>query len=143
MSQENVEVVRRAFASFSQGGVPALLAYMDEDIDWVSIPGFLPDARDHRGHDGVVRWFERIEEVFADPRWELEEVIEAGPRVFVASKLSARGQSSGAPVETPLFHVVTLVHARAVRFESYLERSQALEAAGLPASDRGVGRFHP
>ncbi len=69
MSQENVETVRQAFDSLTRGGVEGLLPFLDPQIRWISIPEFLPDARDHYGHEGVVRWFEMMSEVLKEPRW--------------------------------------------------------------------------
>jgi len=34
MSQENVEVVRRAYVAFNEGDLGAALAAMDPDIEW-------------------------------------------------------------------------------------------------------------
>jgi ketosteroid isomerase-like protein len=131
MSQENVELAREALDAFSRDGVTGLLAFLDPNIEWVSIPGFLPDAEDRRGHAGVIRWFEQIGELFADTRWEAREFVDSGDRLMIASTVSGRGRVSGAVAETALFHAITVRDGRVVRFESYLERDEALEAAGL------------
>ncbi len=36
MSQENVEIMRRAYAAFNRGDIDDLLALMDEDVEAVS-----------------------------------------------------------------------------------------------------------
>jgi len=130
MSQENVETVRQAFDSLTRGGVEGLLPFLDPQIRWISIPEFLPDARDHYGHEGVVRWFEMMSEVLKEPRWELREIIDGQP-IVVGSRISGRGKSSGTPVQISVFHVITMANGKATRFESYLTRDEALEAAGL------------
>jgi ketosteroid isomerase-like protein len=131
MSQRHVEIAQRAFEALNRDGVTGLLPFLDDDVEWISIPGFLPDAQDYRGHEGVVRWFERIEESFEDPGWEAEEVIDADDHVFVATRARGRGKSSGAPVEITVFHAVTVANGRVARLESYLQRDQALQAVGL------------
>ncbi len=131
MSQANFELAREAFAALNRSGVDGLLAFLDQDVEWISIPGFLPDAQDYRGHEGVVRWFEKIGEISDDAHWEADEVIDAGKRIFVATTVRGRGRSSRAPVEISVFHAVTVAHGKVVRFESYLQREQALEAVGL------------
>jgi ketosteroid isomerase-like protein len=131
MSRENVELARKAFDALNQGGVEALLVYLDPEIEWISTPGFLPDAENRFGHEGVKKWFEMLEEHFEDVRWEAKEFIDAGDRIMVAATTTARGKASGIPAELTLFHVVTVRDGKAVREESYLDRNQALEAAGL------------
>jgi ketosteroid isomerase-like protein len=131
MSRENLELASKAFDALNQGGVEALLVYLDPEIEWISTPGLLPDAEDRFGHEGVKKWFEMLEEHFEDVRWEAEEFIDAGDRVMVAATTTARGKGSGIPAELTLFHVVTVRDGKAVREESYRDRNQALEAAGL------------
>ncbi len=131
MSRENVEAVRRAVAAFNEGGVEGLLVHFDPGIEWISVRGFLPDAQDRAGHEGVREWFSMISELFCDLRWEPLEFVDAGDRVMVSARLSGIGKGSGIATEVTLFHVVTLRGSKAVRFESYMNRPEALEAAGL------------
>jgi ketosteroid isomerase-like protein len=131
MSQTHVELVRQAFAALNRSGVDGLLPFLDRDVEWISIPGFLPDAQDYHGHEGVVRWFEKIGEISEDAYWEAGEVIDVGERIFVATTVRGHGTTSGAPVEISVFHAVTMAHGKVVRFESYLQRERALEAVGL------------
>jgi ketosteroid isomerase-like protein len=49
--------------------------------------------------------------------------------VFVRTSGTAR--QSGAPVEIPVAHVLTLRDGRVTRLEVFLDRHEALEAVGL------------
>jgi ketosteroid isomerase-like protein len=129
MSQENVEIVRTAFDALNRKGVAGLLPFLDPQIEWISIPGFLPDARDYYGHEAVVLWFDKMAEVAEGVRWELEEVIDAGNPLVLASTMSGRGLGSGVPIQITVFHVIRMAGGKATRFESYVERGQALAAA--------------
>ena len=62
-----------------------------------------------------------------------EEFIDAGDdQVLVFSREGGRGRGSGAEVMTqPTAHLWTIRNGRAVRMQSYWERTEALEAAGL------------
>lgn len=62
-----------------------------------------------------------------------EEFIDAGAdQVLVFSREGGRGRGSGAEVEShPTAHLWTIRDGRAVRMQSYWERADALEAAGL------------
>jgi ketosteroid isomerase-like protein len=52
MSEENVELVRRGFEAFSDGGLDALMQFAAEDGVWRTAPEFI-DAPEYRGHEGL------------------------------------------------------------------------------------------
>jgi ketosteroid isomerase-like protein len=67
--------------------------------------------------------------------WDLkvEELIEAGDRVFVVVRDHAVGRASGVPVRGGHIAVWTLSSGRVVRLQTFKldDRHSALEAAGL------------
>jgi ketosteroid isomerase-like protein len=130
MSQENVEVARRAIEALNRNRVDAVIDLCDPGVEWIAIPGFLPDAQDFHGRAGVRAWFEKVGEILDDAHWQAEEITDAGDRLYVALKLNASGRASGIPAEM-IFQAWTIRHAKLVRLESYLSREEALEAAGL------------
>jgi ketosteroid isomerase-like protein len=75
-------------------------------------------------HDGVRRH---------DYRMVPEEFIDAGgDQVLVFSREGGRGKGNGAEVQTnPTARLWTLRDGKAIRMESYWDRAEALEAAGL------------
>jgi ketosteroid isomerase-like protein len=143
VSQENIEIVRRIYASVdlsrpgsvSTASVPSetLGEFIDPEIEWFG-PREFPDlAEPHYGHAGVQRYLAEIAEVLDDYRMVPERFIDAGEdRVLVFSREGGRGKGSGAAVETHLTaHLWTLKDGQAVRMQSYWERTDALEAVGL------------
>jgi ketosteroid isomerase-like protein len=143
MSQENVESVRRGYAALVQGfdrGTfengdfdPAFFEWLDPEIEWRG-PREFPDLAEPRyGHSGVREYIAILAEALEDYRMRPEEFIDAGgEQVLVFSREGGRGRGSGAEVEThPTAHLWTLRDGRAIRMQSYWERSDALEAAGL------------
>jgi ketosteroid isomerase-like protein len=139
MSQENVEIVRRGYAAFARyledpsEVPPDVFAFLDAEIEWRG-PREFPDLAEPRvGHDGVRSYFETLFEAIEDYRMEPEEFIDAGgDRVLVFSREGGRGRESGAEVVThPTAHLWTIRDGKAIRMESYWERADALEAAGL------------
>ena len=136
MSQENVEVVRRAFEAFNRGGVDACVneGLWSPEIVWDVTPSGVPGLGAYRGHEEVKRfldddWFS----AFPFEEWEvkLEDVIDAGDQVISMSRQHGRGASSGALAELELAQVVTLRDGQVVRVDNYVDREKALEAAGL------------
>jgi ketosteroid isomerase-like protein len=146
MSRENVEVVRRCtefWANVSpitdvldpnfwaNRDVSPISDVLDPNvvID-LSRSDFNPDV--YRGHGGVRRWVENVDEVWERFEAKIEEVIDGGDRVVTAVRISGRRRGSGVEVETQVFHVWTLRDGKVMRLTGgYRERSEALEAAGL------------
>ena len=131
MSQQNVDLAERAFAALGRDGPEGLLPYLDPGIEWISIPDFLPDAVDRVGRDGVRRWFENLSELFQELTWSLDEVVGHDGAVVIACTGRGRGRSSGIEAGMQVFLAATVRAGRVTRIESFLDREQALEAAGL------------
>jgi ketosteroid isomerase-like protein len=128
MSEENVEIVRRMFERFARGDFSGLADLADE-FEWVSSPE-LPDAGTYRG-EAAKRWIAAWVESFKGFTAEATEIIDAGDKVFVA--IFQRGGVAGSQtvVEGQWWIVVTVRDGVVVRSEAFVERAQALEAAGL------------
>jgi ketosteroid isomerase-like protein len=131
MSQENLEIIRRGYEAFAQGRVA--FEFLDTEIEWIG-PREFPDLAETRyGHDGVREYMAKLSEVFDDYRMVAEEFIDVGDdRVLVFAREGGRGKGSGLEVQTnPTAHLYTLRNGKAIRMQSYWERSDGLEAAGL------------
>jgi ketosteroid isomerase-like protein len=137
MSQENIELTRRAFETFNRGGVDACVSegLWSPEIVWDATPSGIPGLGAYRGHEEVKRFFEDDWfKVFPFEEWEveLEEVIDAGgDRVISMSRQHGRGASSGAVAELELAQIGTVRDGQVVRVDNYVDRKKALEAAGL------------
>ena len=131
MSQENVEIVRRAYEAFAQGDIEAALAMCQPDIQVEDHERSLGTPTSYHGRDGFLTLFATVNEGFSDVRYTPEELTDVGDRVLVEVRRTGRGRASGAQVEERQFHVWDMVAGRAARFQVYLDRNQALEAAGL------------
>ena len=135
MSQENVEMFKRAIEAYNRRDIDAFLEALDTEIE---LHGALQallesEATVYRGHEGVRQWVRDIDEALADIRLELPEVHDLGDRIVAVGRLSARGTASGAETESPFGCVVEWKNGKATRVVSFLDRKAALEAAGLSA----------
>jgi ketosteroid isomerase-like protein len=128
MSEESVEIVRRMFERFAHGDFSGLADAADE-FEWVSTSE-LPDAGTYRG-EAAKRWIAAWAEAFEGFTAEATEIIDAGDKVFVA--IFQRGGVAGSQtvVGGHWWIVMTLREGVVVRGEAFVERAQALEAAGL------------
>jgi ketosteroid isomerase-like protein len=128
VSQENVEIVRRAFAFGMQGrGDPAeALADFDPDVVLNSV-----EQGSSRGRKAVRENFERWTSAWERTEATPEEFIDAGDRVVVTAYFRGRGRGSGIEVDARFYDVFTLSDGRIVRVDEFTDRGEAIEAAGL------------
>src|SRR5919197_3380298 len=129
MATDNVEIVRRGYRAFREGGVEAILQFLDPEIEWHMSAAFTQTPRIYYGHDGVrevFRFFnERIDDLGADPH----EFIEAGDRVIVPVRMHGRLRETGEPVSYELVQVWLGRDGKAIRLNTYPDRETAALAA--------------
>ena len=131
MSQENVEMVQRAYEAFNRGDRDAAVADVAPDFEYVA-SGAIPGATgNYRGPEGFKRFTEWLLDQFDDVRVDLTEVIEAGDQVVVRATSRGRGKRSGVETSWDVWQVWTLRDGKAVRGEGFTSREEALEAAEL------------
>jgi ketosteroid isomerase-like protein len=131
MSEENVELVRRAFDAFERRDRAAWLALCDE---WLEIEpvGDWPDAPSIRGREAAWEFFVTGDEPWESTPYEITEHANAGnDQVVVHQQRQMRGRSSGIEVEYDYWLLATLRNGRAIRLQWFDTRHEALEAAGL------------
>lgn len=139
MSQQNVDVVRKAYEAFGRGDIPAVLATFDPNIEWVSPVGQYRLGGVQKGPEAIVNnFFMLLGELWGDtldvtPR----EFIDAGNRVFVLGNLVGKGQGTGTMVKTPYVHMLEVKNEKITRFEEFLDTAtinQAIMPVGSSVS---------
>ena len=134
MSQENVEVVRRAYEAFARHDLDAILEMADPEIE-AHDPPEVPDATVYYGRAAVRRDWEQTIDLFEDFKIDVEKLFDAGNDVVLFVRYSGRGKESGAAVEALMAHVITLREGKAIRLRQFLDRAAALKAVGLSEQD--------
>jgi ketosteroid isomerase-like protein len=132
MSRENVEIVRRWWAGFNEDGMPPL-ALCDEEIE-IRMPPDFPVRGLYAGHDGVRRWRDQVFDIFDNAQVEPEDIVDVhGDGETVLMLLRALGTASytGIVVDYEWAAIWTIRDGKLLRAQGYLNRAEALEAAGL------------
>ncbi len=131
MSQENVEIVRRAYESVNRGDLDAVVADVAPECEYITsgaIPGFEGVYRGPEGYKRFVGW---LVDQFDEARTDVRELIEAGDQVVASVATRGRGKRSGAEVSWDVWQVWTLQEGKIVHGQGFTSREEALEAAGL------------
>jgi ketosteroid isomerase-like protein len=129
MSRENVELVRRAIAALNDRDVDAYLALCTPDIELVSPVAPLEGA--NTGPEGIRQFFSALDEGATLFRLDIEELQPVGANRVVALLRLAFESKGGIPFPQRLTNVYDLVEGKLKRVRVYLDRAEALEAAGL------------
>ena len=131
MSRENVEAVREIVMRFNRDG------YMPEDFYDPDVELFnireSPLPGPYCGYDGLREWREGVFEVVEEGRFEIDDLIdldEANVVVFRV-RLLGRARHTGVEFDIGWTTVNWFREGRVYRSESFTDRAEALEAAGL------------
>ena len=128
MSQENVEIVRRAVDAFNARDREQLLGLTDPEIEYRSPM----EQRTYRGIAGMQQYRDDVDAVLGDFHTEEDRFLDAGgDRVLHLYRVLARGAGSGVPVSRHNAILWQLRNGKLFRGQGYLEQREALEAAGL------------
>lgn len=134
MSQENVEVVRRAFEGAGTQSLAATAeTYWHRDVEYVEDPRW-PGASTYKGREAVLRCFQSYMEVLGreeDLQVTVERVVDAGDRQVPFIRVRSRASTSGVPHDHLWGYVVEVREARIAYFQAFYEPAEALEAVGL------------
>jgi ketosteroid isomerase-like protein len=133
--QQNVEIARRSFNAFNRTvaeGVDDYYELLDAEIEWIPITALL-DGRTYRGPEGVRRWVDDIKRDWAvyEIRWKEGRDLGDG-RVLAFGVWDCLGRRGG--VELSVDQAAWLIELRGdklIRLQTFVDRSEALEAAGL------------
>jgi ketosteroid isomerase-like protein len=125
--------VSQGFAATKRGDWEVALGpiFYDPDCEWHATVGGIDEGRVYRGHSEIVEAYEDYFETWERIELRPEEIIDTGDQLVVLVHEVARGRESGVMVETDTGTVSTLRDGRVIRVRSYMDRAQALEAAGL------------
>jgi ketosteroid isomerase-like protein len=131
MSQENVELMRQAFAAFNRGDLDAVVANFSATFEYRPTGG-LPDAEDvYRGPEEFKRFLGWLSDEFDEPRMEADDFIDVDDFVVVSMTNRGRGKLSGVETSWHVWLVWTVRGGIAVRGEAFTSQAEALKAAGL------------
>jgi ketosteroid isomerase-like protein len=145
MSQEPLEIVRRMFDQASRVEEPGrrrfnaldlrawepIFSALAPDVEFNEDPRF-PEAGLHRGIGAVRSYLARFTESFDEFSFEVEGFVDLGKdRVLALLRLTTRGIGSGVKVEVEPGWIVAVRNGVVVRVDAFIDRAEALEAAGL------------
>jgi ketosteroid isomerase-like protein len=137
MSQENVEIVRRAHEAWNNDDFDAFLPLVSEEIEWQTAlaTGAEGVSSVYRGRGAAERVWNDYRDLFDEFRTEDLTFVDLGDRVLVLSYARTRGRGSGVELREELAQLITIGDGRIVRAEDFRSHAEGREAAGLARAD--------
>jgi ketosteroid isomerase-like protein len=132
MSQENVEVVRKAADAFNRLDPDAFIACLHPNVVWEERTDVSGLRGVYRGWAEVREWFADLLEVWESFHAEVVEITEAGDGlVFVGLFVTGRGAGSGVNTELRIWVVFSVADGKITRRQFFGTREEALEVLRL------------
>jgi ketosteroid isomerase-like protein len=131
ISEQNVEILRRAYEAFNSEDIGRILAFAHPDFETAVPPELSAEPDIYRGHDGIRRYFRTFQDAMDEIRFEPERFWDVGESVVAVVGLNAKGRQSGISVEQRLAQVWTFHDGKAIEVRTYASLSEALESVGL------------
>jgi ketosteroid isomerase-like protein len=109
----------------------AVVAVLDPEIEWHGTVGGLDEGQVVHGYEEVAQAFAENLEAWDKLVLEAERYIDAGDDVVVLWHEVARSRHSEQEMETNTAVIYTVRNGKVVEARGYMDRAEALEAAGL------------
>ena len=131
MSQENVEVSRRALEHFNEREMDAWWSFVDEKVEWHSRADE-PDADVYHGDESFRRYVDGWTDTFPDVRLEFAgETVDLGDQVIIPTHLVGTASATGIEVREPYSFVIGIAEQTIVLGREFHNNAEALNAVGL------------
>jgi ketosteroid isomerase-like protein len=131
MSQENVEIAKRAVDAFNRGDMDGALALLDPNVRWTTADDE-PDPQTYVGHEGVRQLIASLLDIWERGfTMEAHEFIDLGDVVVVPFTSHVQARGSGVALDAEETHVFTVHDGKIVRVREYRTKDAALQALGM------------
>jgi uncharacterized protein len=134
-TQQNVQIVKDAFAAIGRGDMQGLLALSAEGIEWI-IPGEWPLAGTHRGHAGLADLLQKASEMVETSFPEPPEFVAQGDRVLVVGFARGRIIATNRTFEDDWVFAITVRNGKVTNIREYIDTQALARASEMDASPR-------
>jgi ketosteroid isomerase-like protein len=132
VSEENIEVVRRAYEALEDSGIDAWEEFLAPDVGHRAIEGAPDDRGPLHGRDEVRAYLEEWFQMFDDFKVQPLEFVDAGgDKVVYVLRFGGKAKQSGVETDQTLAIVYTVRDGKIAQGREYATREEALEAAGV------------
>jgi ketosteroid isomerase-like protein len=125
MSEQDVETIRGAYESFNSGNIDAVLAVLDDDVEWVEPGGGNSPSGTFRGPQSVGQdVFSAVPQNFEGFRAEPENFDDQGDTVVVTGRFSGKNKS-GAELDSAFTHTYEMKDGKVAKLTNEVDEGWA------------------
>ena len=129
MSRESFETVREVLVALNRRDADRYLACCTDDIELIPATGRIEGG--YIGRSGIQRFFADLGDTAPDIEVEIEQLETVGQNVVAFERARASGRTSGIGGDIDFTIVYEFAGRKIRRIQVFLNRQEALEAAGL------------
>jgi ketosteroid isomerase-like protein len=130
MSQENVERMRGAMEAFNQRDGSAFDGFLARDAEIVPVRAAV-EGTTYRGVDAGSQYCVAVNQSWENLGWDVEQIRDGEDWVLALGHIRGAGRDSGVAIDTRAGWLAHFSQGRITRFQTFTNRDDALEAAGL------------
>jgi ketosteroid isomerase-like protein len=131
MSNENVELIRRAYDAYARGDLATMLEVVDPDLEWTYLDPSLEDPQPQVCHGRHELEAALARQARQGLRAQLEEAVGHGDRVMVVVRTPGVDAYRLRQADDRNYDVFTVRDGRVVALRACRDRQEALRLAGL------------
>ena len=127
--QQNLQVIRDAYAAFSRGDIESVLNVLTDDVVWeLPGPAQIPYAGVYNGKPEVAQFFSRLAGSEDVQTFEPQQFFANGDMVVVLGRYAARVKANGKTAEADWVHAFTVRAGKIARWHEYLDTATYAKA---------------
>jgi ketosteroid isomerase-like protein len=126
MSEENIEKVRAGFAAHNRGDLNAWLDLYDPEVEFETLL-----LGTHQGTEAMRSLYDENQANQSGYTVTPVELIDAGDKVITVVQVGGAGTASQIALNDQIAFIQTFKNGLVVREQTFRNREEALEAAGL------------
>jgi uncharacterized protein len=132
--EAETHTLREAYAALNRNDIPAFLSIFDPQIERIEFAE-LPEGRTYYGLDEVKAHVSQARETWAEGSCEPERFIITDNRLVVFVYVHVKLKHEAEWRKGHVADVYTFQNGKAIQFRTFADRQQALEWAGVKASE--------
>jgi ketosteroid isomerase-like protein len=131
MSDQNVELIRRAYDAYARGDLATMLEVVDPDLEWTYLDPSLEDPQPQVCHGRHELEAALARQARQGLRAQLEEAVGHGDRVMVVVRTLGVDAYRVRQADDRNYDVFTVRDGRVVALRACRDRQEALRLTGL------------
>ncbi len=135
MSEENVNVVKKAYECFGRGDIPGIIELLTDDVDWRTPNVEGADFYGQKsGKAGAMEFFQGLGTRESNHQFQPREFFSAGDKVVVLGSWAATVVNTGKSWKTELSHTFIVRDGKIAAFHELFDNLAATRAFQKGAS---------